>query len=257
MTEKTNVENTLPLLFVHGSFANANSWRKIIDCLPDHFDCHSVNLPGHGGMADSDDFDSPTFKPEFDILKSALENIPNTEHGIHLIGHSYGGVVALAAAMDNALPIKKLTLFEPVDVAVLNVFSQTNTLNIIRGFRDEYNQALAISDALACSKVIDFWGGAGSFDAVPAHIQTAMTTMTKNNIRHWVLCTENGREIEHYKNLDIPVTFINGSRSHDVAKKISSTLNNNLPNSNLYLIDNASHFMITSHAEDCAKILQT
>ncbi|MBT6032796.1 MAG: alpha/beta hydrolase, partial [Kordiimonadaceae bacterium] len=43
----------------------------------------------------------------------------DVDTGIHLVGHSYGGVVALAAALKDEFNIKKLTLFEPVAASVL------------------------------------------------------------------------------------------------------------------------------------------
>lgn len=255
MTAKINPKKPLPCLFVHGSFANANSWRKIIEYLPAHYNCYTVDLPGHGGTADPDDFNNPTLKPEFDTISAKLDTIPNATQGIHLIGHSYGGVVALAAAMEKIAPVKKLTLFEPVDAGVLKVFSETQAMKIINDFQEEYRQAIVESDALACAKVIDFWGGAGSFAKIPDHIQTSMATMTKNNARHWDLCVSNVREIKKYQNLNIPVTLVNGQLSHMVAKKISGALNDHLPDSNLNVIDNASHFMITSHPEECANLI--
>ncbi|MBT5187332.1 MAG: hypothetical protein HOH19_09495 [Kordiimonadaceae bacterium] len=61
-----------PLVFVHGSFANGNSWRKIINHLTTDNICINLDLPGHGQMDDPTDFSSPTFEPEFDAIRNAI-----------------------------------------------------------------------------------------------------------------------------------------------------------------------------------------
>lgn len=246
-------KDTFPKVFVHGSFANANSWRKIIEKLDDESSCISINLPGHGGVSDPNDFDLPTFEPEYSAIKEAIKGI---NEGIHLIGHSFGGVVALAAALDGMLPIKKLTLFEPVAVAVLDIFGQSDAFHKVNQFVNEYERAALRGEEFACAHVIDFWGGAGSFDTIPKHVKTAMAEMTKNNLRHWHLCQKSSISIEIYKSLNIPVTLVHGSKSNPIAKLITQELDKNLPQSKLFIIEGASHFMITSHADDCVEILK-
>lgn len=248
--------NKMPFIFIHGSFANANSWRRIISRYENDDKSVAINLPGHGGMDDPDDFDQPTFKPEFDAILNQIEGKIDMSHGIHLVGHSYGGVVALAALFQNILPIKKLTLFEPVSVSVLKTFSEFDAMKIVDDFVDEYHQANDASEEFACRHVIDFWGGSGSFNFIPQHIQNEMINMTENNLRHWDLCKMELASVQEFHKIDIPVNIINGEKSNDVAKLIARTLNGAFENSSLSEVKDASHFMVTSHAADCADIIR-
>ncbi len=250
-------KSTTPLVFIHGSFASANSWRKIIERVGDEYECIAFDLPGHGRMDDPDDFAHPSLMPEFESIINATENKIGPQGGIHLVGHSYGGVVALAAAMQGVVPIRKLTLFEPVDAAVLPLFGEQKAMDTVLEFVDSYSSAAKKGENFACGRVIDFWGGDGSFDAIPKYIQEAMATMTKNNLRHWDLCKNENRNISDFEALNIPVTLVNGALSNNVAKTITSSLNRHLPNSKLETINGASHFMVTSHPDECAKIIKT
>ena len=249
-------KNRVPLVFVHGSFANGNSWRKIISHLKDGNICLTLDLPGHGPMDDPIDFSNPTFGPEFEAIKKAISNVCDINNGIHLIGHSYGGVVALAAALKGEFKIEKMTLFEPVAASVLSTFEYVEELNSIASFTEKYQISYDNGEKIVCARVIDFWGGPGSFEMIPTHIQNAMAEMTKNNLRHWDLCMNEIFKISDYNSLDIPITLVLGSNSNSIAKLICKTLNKNLPNSSLQTIDNASHFMITTHVEECVKILK-
>jgi len=253
MTKTDNKNNDLPIIFIHGSFANSKSWRKIKDHLgnPDH--TYSINLPGHGGLDDPDDFDDPQFETEFEAIKSQCEI---HDQPVNLVGHSYGGVVALAATLLGAFNVKRLTLFEPVAVGILSSFNKTNSIKNVEQFVDDYFAASKKCEDNVCARVIDFWGGNGSFDQIPTHIQSAMSTMTENNLRHWKLCQKTNFNPALFHEINIPVTIIHGSHSNDVAKDIATTLKENITNSQFYVIEGASHFMITSHPKESANIIR-
>ena len=211
MTKTDNKNNDLPIIFIHGSFANAKSWRRIVDILNNTNTCIALDLPGHSGQQDPDDFDNPSLQPEFDAISSKIKDHPECKKGIHLIGHSYGGVVALAAAMNLDIPVKKLTLFEPVDVRVLPVFAQTAAYEKVIQFVEEYRLAVKNNEKHACSRVIDFWGGPGSYAAIPKFIQDTMEPMTPNNIRHWDICKSAAPVLEDYQKINFPVHLVHVS----------------------------------------------
>ncbi|MEZ5756776.1 MAG: alpha/beta hydrolase [Emcibacteraceae bacterium] len=256
MTSLNKRDHQTLKIFIHGSFANANSWRKIIENLNGQNELMAINLPGHGGLIDPTDFDQPTLSPEFDVILDEIEKHQQKFDDIHLIGHSYGGVVALEAALSLNLPIQKLTLFEPVYVSILKTYNHQPALKTVTEFVKDYEEAARKGEANACAKVIDFWGGSGSFDLIPDHIKTQMSFMTKNNLRHWKICNSISRKPDDYQSLELPVSIIHGGKSNQVAKTIAETLNNHLPHSRLEIIEPASHFMITSHPEASANIIR-
>lgn len=88
----------------HSNFSSqealgAQGWQLIV---PDR--------PGHGKSADPD-------RPD-DAEADAVWVAELLEDGAHLLGHSYGGLVALAAAARRPAAVKSLTLIEPALFAV-------------------------------------------------------------------------------------------------------------------------------------------
>ena len=253
MHENDNKNNNLPIIFIHGSFANSKSWRKIRELLDASQKSISVNLPGHGGLADPPDFDDPEFETEFDAIRAQSNML---DQPVHLIGHSYGGVVALAATLIGAFNVKKLTLFEPVAVGILNTFKRENSIKIVEKFVQDYFNASELGEENVCARVIDFWGGSGAYDQIPPHVQATMAPMAENNLRHWKLCKKSNFDAKLFQEIKIPVSIVHGTRSNSVAKDIAKTLHENIAESNLFSIEGASHFMITSHAKESANTIR-
>lgn len=94
---------TLPrLVLLHGSVTNAGlSWGSQSE-LADRFELVLPNRPGFPP-------NPPVARVDFDSDAVWLEGV--IQPGDHLVGHSYGAVVALVAA--PRLPLASLTLIEP------------------------------------------------------------------------------------------------------------------------------------------------
>lgn len=97
------------ILFIHGLATYAGTWVQNIVYLQQHYRCVAIDLPGNG-YSEKGDF--PYGIPFFaecvlDFIEAlGLENVT-------LCGHSMGGQVAIRAALQSPLQIKKLVLCAP------------------------------------------------------------------------------------------------------------------------------------------------
>ena len=243
-----------PIVFVHGSYATTSTWKKMIESLSATHTCIAIKLPGHCGTPDPQDFDAPTIETELDLIERVVRHV--TDEPIHLVGHSYGGVVALSMALKGSLPIHELTLFEPVATWVLDLMGDADMQAQVDAFLQHYRQDVAQQMPYACGQVIDFWSGGKEFAALPTPIKDTMAALTANNLRHWDLCTHIAHTRADLAQLNIPTRIVCGSRSNEVAHAIADHLDSELPHSMRYDIDGASHAMVNTHPQDCLFILQ-
>ena len=242
-----------PIVFIHGSYATTSTWKKIVQQLASTHHCISIKLPGHCGMPDPDDFTAPNIDTELKIIESVIAEL--TEQPIHLIGHSFGGVVALALALKGAVAIQELTLFEPVSTWVFESVGDHAMTQQVNAFIQDYRQGISNNALYICGKVIDFWGGEGAFEPLPDFIKDGMVPLTANNNRHWTLCENTEHPRTSLNLLTIPTKLVCGSASNPVAQAIVDHLSHELPNSKQYTIPGASHFLVTSHAIECLDII--
>lgn len=94
------------LVLIHGWGLHGSVWHDVVSELGKDFTVHCVDLPGHGN--------SPLLEEQYDLeniataVASALSLI--TMNNIHLLGWSFGGMVATQMALNSPHWIDKLIL---------------------------------------------------------------------------------------------------------------------------------------------------
>ena len=94
-----------PLVLLHGSVASADYWREVMPALAERFSVHAVERRGRGRSPAA----NHTLALEVQDTIAVLESLPSPAH---LLGHSWGGVVALRAARLTDR-IDRLIVYEP------------------------------------------------------------------------------------------------------------------------------------------------
>lgn len=243
-----------PIVFIHGSYATTATWKNIVNQLAAQNHCISMKLPGHCGTGDPDDFSNPTMETELGILESVVNRL--TDQPVHLVGHSYGGLVALQQALKGSLELSQITLFEPVAVWVLDVMKDKTMSDRVHAFLAKYRHDVDLDLPHVCGQVIDFWAGEGTFESFPESMKNGMAPLVRNNVRHWDACAGVRSTETDLKNCLVPARIVCGTESNPVAHAIADHLCDQLPNGHKYLIEGASHFLVTSHYQECISVLQ-
>jgi pimeloyl-ACP methyl ester carboxylesterase len=97
------------LLFVHGSVLNGETTWNAQRPLAERFE---LVVPNRRGFPPGPDVERVDFQDEAVWLEQFLEP------GTHLVGHSYGGVIALLAAARRPELVRSLTVIEPPAFAI-------------------------------------------------------------------------------------------------------------------------------------------
>jgi pimeloyl-ACP methyl ester carboxylesterase len=95
-----------PLLLVHGAAADHSRWAPVLPALEQHFTVLAVDRRGRGESGDAEDY---AIAREFEDVAAVAER---AGAGVAVLGHSYGGLCAVEAALLTDR-IAKLVLYEP------------------------------------------------------------------------------------------------------------------------------------------------
>ena len=95
-----------PLVLVHGTAADHSRWRPVLPAFEERFTVYAVDRRARGGSGDSDDY---AIEREFEDIAAAIDSLGEPAN---LLGHSYGALCALEAALLTQ-NVRRLVLYDP------------------------------------------------------------------------------------------------------------------------------------------------
>jgi pimeloyl-ACP methyl ester carboxylesterase len=241
-------------LFIPGSYSTAAAWRQVQRGLAPDRRLVTTSLCGYGGTDDSrtaEDFD---MDHEVRVIEAVARHI---DAPVHLVGHSFGGLVALAAALSGRFEVASLALFEANPIALIRSQGDGTVYQETLRMSRDFEAAVAAGEADAPGRIIDFWGGAGVYAAMPEPVRAYCRQTVGANVLDWR--TDFGFEVgpADLEALRIPVLLVRGGLANPAMVQMTDVMAAHLPDVRPEVVEGAGHFLITSHAAQCAALLDS
>ena len=231
-----------PVVALHGPASNSVQWSTLGERIRGHFRLFAPDLHGCGRSEPWPGRRPMRLKDEAAIVAALAERFDGV---FHLIGHSYGGAVALRAALDMPERIASLTLVEPCAFHLLRqggaaerrLFAEVSRLS------DVVLQALASGDYQAgAARFVDYWNEPGSFASLSARRRAGLAArMPRVALDFWAAFTEQGTLADLRSALTMPVLVLEGDRSPTPTRWICRMLEGALPSAWLVTLPDAGH----------------
>jgi pimeloyl-ACP methyl ester carboxylesterase len=235
------------VLCLHSFASNSSQYRSVMDRLASRFAVVAPDLYGHGRSAPWPAERRFTLADEAAPLEALLPEEPP----VHLIGHSYGGAVALRIAAANRTRVRSLVLYEPAMWGTLaHLCPHDDGTREIEGMRDETN---ALIDAgrleAAAERFIDYWGGAGTWAATPSHRRPKLLDTVRSLREVWKAAFTERWSVSALRALDIPCLLLSGTTSTLASRRAFRLLAENLPRAHVIELDGLNHLGPITHPE--------
>lgn len=242
-----------PVVLVHGSPADSRSWGRVTPHLRDRFRVLAVDLPGYGG---SDGVpDAPVGRAA--LMGAAVARlVESCGAAVRLAGHSYGGVVAIQAALQaKAGTVGRLALFEPVFFRALHLTGDKAALDpAVAHFEDYAGRALAAEPGVV-RLMIDYWFGSGAFARMPGPVRSYLDANAARNALDVRSSFNDVATETQLRRLVAPVVVATGDKSPDVVRAIGRGLMKLVPDGRMESLSGANHGMLDSHPEAVARLI--
>ena len=226
-----------PLLLIHGDLANGrHAWKYQLESLSD---AHRLIVPDRRGYGNSPEAPRPyTVASEADDMAD-LADMLGLE-AFHLVGHSYGGLIAIELAGRMPERILSLHLIEPPYFDLLADDPQ------IRSVCMRFRRIFENSASLAAEQIAEAFFGALLDEAALQHMKSLPV---------WTMLAAEGKRLvhtqfpgdypsgalqllEHYTGI---IQIYTGGRSHPVLRRLAAVLSQRIPASRLIDIPDAYH----------------
>ncbi len=239
------------VVLVPGSCSTGAAWRPVIAAWNARFRCVTTSLLGYGGTAERRTGD-PSILHETNMLESVVRK---TGGGVHLVGHSFGGLVALTVALRNRVPLSSLTIVEAPAAELLRERGEVEHYRAFRRMTDAYFASFASGNTEAIAEMIDFYGGAGTFASWPQRVRDYAVETTPVNILDWASAYGFPLSAAALSAVDLPVLIVRGGASHPAVQRANALLGECLGRAELATVDGAAHFMIATHAGEVGNLI--
>ena len=220
-----------PLLLFHGISADHRRWDPVLPALAERFTVYNVDRRGRGGSGDSDGY---AFEREFADTTAAIDAIGGP---VDVIGHSYGAMCALEAALLTT-NIRRLVLYEPPyrmsdrPVSPPDIVDRLET-HLAAGDRDEVIAVMmgelvgVPPEAMAEMRTRPAWAArVAAAHTIPRELRALETYRFAP---------------ERFRNVTIPTLLLLGSTSPDSMGQATRAVAEVLPNAQTVVLPGQGH----------------
>lgn len=240
------------VLFVPGSYSTPAAWTGLRKRLPSTYRFIATSICGYGGTDETRSLDDLGMEHQVRVVEAVARHAGAP---VHLVGHSFGATIALATALAGAVEVLSIATFEANPLAPIRERGHADLYAATLQMSQAFEQAHGDGERDAAGRIIDFWGGAGSFAAMPEPVRDYCRATTFANVLDWRTAFAFEASLADYGRLTVPALVVRGGLANPAMVEITEGLAESLPDVRSEVVEGASHFLITTHAEACAQLL--
>ncbi len=204
-----------PLIFIPGLFGTADMYKSAGSLLAKKYKVIIINLPGVGKSGKLSA--NWSFEDYYKSIYSFIRLFNFTK--INIVGHSFGGMVAISLAVNNPDLIKNLVLVNSLGVSL----EQPYKAWLMKTFRNVQQKKT--------SALMEFF---------PEFLKNLLIPHFRDMGRQIKIITETDFKV-YLKKMDIPALILWGTKDNMLSLDYGYRLKNMLKNSKLIEVEGGSH----------------
>lgn len=193
------------VVLVHSSVSGNRQWRALIDALKPSYRVLAVNLFGYGETTPWPGGDQ-TLAAQAELVLAVCRQVAGP---VHLVGHSFGGSVALKVAAALGAGVNRLVLLEPNPFYLLHQHGRTEAYVEACGLRDFVKQHGGAGDwERVAARFADYWVGDGTLAAMPEKRRNTFIASMPPNFYEWDCLDAETTSVEEWHRLAADVLVV-------------------------------------------------
>jgi pimeloyl-ACP methyl ester carboxylesterase len=244
-----------PVIALHCSGAGASEWYSLAEALGEDYE---VRAPEHYGGGTSGAWTGEHAFTLADDAARAIALIDAIQSKVHLVGHSYGGGVALHVALARPSQIASMVLYEPSAFHLLRQLGEPGA----QAFSEIAGVARQVADGVltgdyrrAVAGFVDYWSGTDTWERMRPAAQRALICWAPKGPLDFHALIENSTPASAYRTLKCPVLIMRGEHALKPSRIIADQLAELLPDSRLLVIEGAGHMGPFTQASKVAALI--
>jgi pimeloyl-ACP methyl ester carboxylesterase len=233
------------VLLLHGSASSGTMWRRAMTALSPLYRAVAPDLSGYGMSAAWRVNEGYTVDNE----ARALQTLLPCGEAFHIVGHSFGGLVALQVAFENAARVRTLTLIEPVFFACLRNTGAHAAYEEFAALRARFEGDLRDNGPVsAMREFVTFWNGENAWASLTDAARDGLQAMAETVALDWVAAFAFDPPQEHLGAMAERTLIVSGDRSPRPMQILVNRLHGIMPGSAHRIVQGANHLLPVTHA---------
>jgi len=236
-----------PLILIHGSVSDYREWSEQIPAFARNYRVIAISRRYHWPNAVPDSNADASVERQTDDLAAIMSGLKISSANI--IGHSFGGLIALNFALHYPKFVRCLVLAEPAASGVLgNSPDDSSVANEAQAIRAEMKEAFASGDSERIVRTYADHVAPGQFEKASPQLRQMLLA----NVPAFQLDFTSRRSpftCDDARRISIPVLVISGDHSPKGLQRIAQAVAGCINNAKFVKIPEATHWMQQDHVK--------
>lgn len=235
------------VVLVHSSVSGNRQWRALTDALKDRYRVLAINLYGYGETSPWPATAPQTLAAQAELVLAVCDGVGGP---VHLVGHSFGGSVALKAAAALGPRVGRLVLFEPNPFYLLKQHGRAEAYAEAGALRDYVKQFGAAGEwPRVAERFADYWVGDGAWAAMPEKRRAAFTASLMPNFYEWDSMDQEATRVEAWRRVAGEALILRAKDTRRSVREIFDVFREHCPRWSFKEIPAGGHMAPLTHPE--------
>ena len=230
------------VLLIHSGGFTSRQWRKLADRLAPRHRVLAPDLLGYGDGGPWPTGEPFHFRQDLDFLESLLDE------PAHLVGHSYGGFLALQLALRRPELVRSIAAYEPVAFGILDDVADADARAGLSLVRKTWEPDASGADEPWLRGFVDWWNGPGAWDRLNEETRAAFRAVGWKVFSEVISLVEDRTDRATYATIDVPTLILGGELSPLAERRVVENLGAALPHATSRFFPGVGHMGPISHA---------
>lgn len=228
-----------PVILIHSSVSANRQWRALTEALQDRYRVLAINLFGYGETTPWPGTAPQSLYAQAQLVVALCEGL---RAPLHLVGHSFGGSVALKAAGLLDSRVGSLILLEPNPFYLLKQNGRTEAFLESRSLRDHVKCYGVLGDwSKVAERFADYWLGDGAWSAMPEKRQTAFAESLAPNFHEWDAVMDEETTLDGWKDLKARTLVVSDAATRVPIREIVALFAKTCPHWTFHTVPEGGH----------------
>jgi pimeloyl-ACP methyl ester carboxylesterase len=233
------------VVLIHSGGFTSRQWRKLAAALASRYDVLAPDLLGYGESGPWPDGQPFHFRQDLEFLESLL---PDDGQTVDVVGHSYGGFLALQLALRRPELVRSIAAYEPVAFGVLDAVEDADALRGLDLVKREWEPDSRGVDEAWLRGFVEWWNGPGAWERLAEETRESFRVMGWKVFQEVMSLAADRTDRATYATIGVPTLLLGGEQAPMTERRVLERLGAALPRATVRVFAGVGHMGPISHA---------